>query len=454
MTKLQKVEPNSPDIQSIWGDDVLNREKAARFLTKILTTVSQSFVIGLHAPFGAGKTFFLERLNLHLQNDDFTAIYFNAWETDFNDDPFLAFMAVISEHINVNLPKSREIINKLEHYGTIFLKKILPTLTEEAARRLLGEKSVEELIALISGDPTSTKNSLSNFAASLITQQSNQTKTLNNFKKYLSEAQQTISKRKNDLHQNIIILIDELDRCRPDYAVGFLECIKHFFSVHGIIFIIAVDDKQLSNYVKTVFGAEIDADLYLRKFIDWRFSLPAVPVKKYVTAKTDQFFAEQCGNRNAMLAFGDWADAFHLTLRVAEHCLTELNIVLRIACDDYPPWSFGYLIALRSARRDLYDDYFKYRNITIKDFVLSLIHILDKSTTEHKNKLRQLMIYTHLSRHNIGNMRLDPRTNAALDEALTDAERLGNQTVQQWASMEQSIGELLSQTIEDISNYL
>lgn len=78
---------------------------------------------------------------------------------------------------------------------------------------------------------------------------------------------------KND--KPIVFIIDELDRCRPSYAVELLEQIKHFFAIEGIVFVLSIDKLQLGHAVKGFYGNDgIDADEYLRRFIDIEYSLP------------------------------------------------------------------------------------------------------------------------------------------------------------------------------------
>ena len=93
----------------------------------------------------------------------------------------------------------------------------------------------------------------------------------NEYKKALKELKtlltQWASKQKN---KPIVVIIDELDRCKPDYAIKTLEVLKHFFDVSGFVFVLAIDDEQLKNSVQTLFGA-IDYEGYKRKFINNSF---------------------------------------------------------------------------------------------------------------------------------------------------------------------------------------
>ena len=83
------------------------------------------------------------------------------------------------------------------------------------------------------------------------------------------------------------IFIDELDRCRPSYAVEMLETIKHIFDIKGIIFVVATDTEQLQHAVKAIYGEGFDARLYLGRFFNSRFSLKAPNLKGFLEVHVD-----------------------------------------------------------------------------------------------------------------------------------------------------------------------
>lgn len=66
--------------------------------------------------------------------------------------------------------------------------------------------------------------------------------------------------------RKIVIIIDELDRCKPTFAVQLLEIVKHLFDIKGITFIFMLDIQQLSYLIKTIYGQEMDAAGYLCRF--------------------------------------------------------------------------------------------------------------------------------------------------------------------------------------------
>tara|TARA_R110002110_G_scaffold107320_2_gene268489 strand:+ start:60599 stop:61798 length:1200 start_codon:yes stop_codon:yes gene_type:complete len=77
-------------------------------------------------------------------------------------------------------------------------------------------------------------------------------------------------------------LVDELDRCRPDYAITYLETIKHIFDMQGAVFILAADRLHLENSAKTAFGRDLNFDEYYRKFIHREVRLPPISDDGYI----------------------------------------------------------------------------------------------------------------------------------------------------------------------------
>lgn len=82
-----EIDPNN-----IWADDKLNRKSCANFLTNIILGQNKPLVLSLNGFWGSGKTFFLKRWQKHLERDGVTAIYFNAWEDDYCNDPLVAII--------------------------------------------------------------------------------------------------------------------------------------------------------------------------------------------------------------------------------------------------------------------------------------------------------------------------------------------------------------------------
>ena len=138
----------------------------------------------------------------------------------------------------------------------------------------------------------------------------------------------------------LVFIIDELDRCRPSYAVELLEQVKHVFSVPGIIFVLAIDKVQLGHAVKGVYGSPgMDDVEYLRRFIDVEFSLPMPSPRYFIDYLFEYFnFNTFLLDENPRSSGNFFADTlkdfiltlskiFNLQLRQIESLLKHLKIV-------------------------------------------------------------------------------------------------------------------------------
>lgn len=109
---------------------------------------------------------------------------------------------------------------------------------------------------------------------------------LEEFGKKLSELGEAMSKDGKPL----VIFVDELDRCRPDYAVELLERIKHLFAVENLLVVLSVDTQKLGHAASQVIGfSPEDTDGYLRRFIDLDYRLPTPNLDKLIRSKLKTF---------------------------------------------------------------------------------------------------------------------------------------------------------------------
>lgn len=166
---------------------------------------------------------------------------------------------------------------------------------------------------------------------------------------------------------SLIICIDELDRCRPTFAIEMLERIKHLFDVPGIIFLLSIDKSQLESSTAAVYGERINAPEYLRRFIDLEYALPTIQGKAFTEVlikrfKLDEVFAKrnhrefQYDMQHFVEFFTLVADGTQLSLRTRERCMTRLQVVM----DQTPETHFLFpplvalLIVLRTTNPKLF----------------------------------------------------------------------------------------------------
>lgn len=237
----------------------LERQPYAKILTEVVKTYSDGFVFSLNNAWGTGKTTFIKMWKAHLESENFKAIYFNAWENDFDSNPLVALMAELESLTGGDKSNFKSLAEK----AAILSKNILPILLRAVASKYLDPGVALELVS------ESTKG------ASEILEK--EIKTYSEKKKGLCEFRDELQKYIQESIEDkpLIWIIDELDRCRPNYAVEVLEQIKHFFSVPGIVFVLSIDKEQLGNAIRGVYGSEkLNSDEYLRRFIDLEFVLP------------------------------------------------------------------------------------------------------------------------------------------------------------------------------------
>ena len=327
-----KVEERDPDPDDPWADDVLDRKEIANRLTSIVRGQEAPFVISLDGRWGTGKTFLLKRWQQDLQNQGFAAIYFNAWEDDFNDDPLLAIVGQLSDHFNEGVPD--EIARTVAH-GALNI----------VVKRLTGLK-VDELTP-----------------ERLLDDYQGQQETKRLVKAQLSQLGHRV---RDDTGQPLVFIIDELDRCRPTFAIELLERVKHVFDAPNIVFVFGINRSELLKSLESVYG-EIDAGTYLRRFFDMEFVLPEADREAFCRSLVtryglDDFFKKlRPSPYHYPVAGGDGLvplvfARMGLSLRDIDYCMRVMTIAATEERVDVPifPELFVLLVATKIESPGLY----------------------------------------------------------------------------------------------------
>ena len=210
--------------------------------------------IFINAPWGMGKTLFADAIKEYLSEnyEEINTLYVNSWKMDFYDEPMKALIAEMSEDNIITVESTEKAKNFLKNCGKIFFGKILKNFLLK--RFNLNDKDIEEMKSFFNGLDTS------------------ELEDYKNYKKLLEEFKDTLSKEERPK----IIIIDELDRCRPDYAIQLLEIIKHIFDVKNIIFLFLINREQLESIVSTIYMNSNLSTKYFEKFYDIELNLPEV----------------------------------------------------------------------------------------------------------------------------------------------------------------------------------
>lgn len=267
-------------------DDLYNRKVIAENLTKIMEAQDEPMVISLDSDWGTGKTTFITMWKDLLDTNEehknkFKTLYFNAWENDYIKDPLLAIFADMEKQIHEDDSSLKKNYEKVKSKVKPIGKAVVATGIKVATAGVLnidgitlGDYNEAELIKLAEkiGDLS--------------------IKEISADKTIRAKFKEDMVKYQNDIDKKIIFFIDELDRCRPTFAIELLEVIKHLFNMDDFIFVVAIDKEQLAHSVSTVYGENMDTLGYLRRFFDLDYKLPKLDIRKYIDNKNSSVFAD------------------------------------------------------------------------------------------------------------------------------------------------------------------
>ena len=254
--------------------DLLGRSESIKALTRTIGSIEGPCVMAVDAGWGMGKTTFLRMWAQHLRNEQFPVVEFNAWETDFAQDPFIALTSEIATGLqNLGSTAGRLGGHRLRSAATYVVRATpgatvrvvasgVPFFGSRLAQEL--EPKQPSLHQTMVGHYSETKAALQAFRSSL--------------------AAVADASARDNKGRALVVLVDELDRCRPTYAVELLEAAKHLFSVDRIVFVLCLDRAQLASSVKALYGESFNADGYLRRFFDIDYRLPTADRGDFVRA--------------------------------------------------------------------------------------------------------------------------------------------------------------------------
>jgi hypothetical protein len=248
--------------------DYLSRQPYLDLLKSIIENQKDNqtgYSFAIDGEWGSGKTWILHELEKQLleeKDNKYLIFHYNAWENDFYDEPLVAILSVMIEKLNqVTSQKSiyDATIDELLNQASADLLTLVSGIIKEVTK-IDAEKIIKRKKRFFKKIKESTKLSA---------------KDINK----LVPLQHTLQEVRNNLEKisekfNIILAIDELDRCLPEYSIKVLERLHHICNEMPVIQIIAINKKDLSFGIAKVYGknnsepdTEKFADKYLQKFV-------------------------------------------------------------------------------------------------------------------------------------------------------------------------------------------
>ena len=274
--KTYEILPTDKNLVQTLIDDTIGRDSDVFRFVNILNSIDCSYSVALDGRWGSGKTFFVKQAKLVLDaNNEHLAVmdadvrkkvltscqkfipanselqpqvcvYYDAWENDNDEDPVLSLIYTILTGINsdYSFSEGKDVLSIAASIGEFFTgRNIAEILKELRSESLLDSlKSKKEL-----------REKVNEFFNSLLPEKGNR----------------------------LIIMVDELDRCKPSYAVKLLERIKHYFTNDRITFVFSVNTYELEKTIRKYYGDDFDAGRYLSRFFDLHISIPPVNMRKY-----------------------------------------------------------------------------------------------------------------------------------------------------------------------------
>ena len=273
--------------------DEFNRKPIAENIIRLLTSDIDLSPMVIDGGWGTGKTEFCKKLIrlMQEQHRDYQPVYIDAFRSDHSGEPLLALLAEIIKACtpeNVDGRPSEQRTNltrkiaKVAGFGikTTFkaaMGHVLKQNTDDLAEELQQIMNDDQEARSVAETVTDTANTIANHTIDVAVEA---------LLKEQIEAEKNLETLKSCLKglaadKPIILFIDELDRCRPDYAVDMLEVIKHVFDIENVKVVLVTNTKQLRAAINHRYGLEVDAQKYLDKFLKYSFALPEKVVAQF-----------------------------------------------------------------------------------------------------------------------------------------------------------------------------
>jgi hypothetical protein len=432
----QQVEFNGETLHA----DQLQRAEYATFLTHYLNSTGQregGYVMNLNAEWGAGKTWFLKRWCQTLKPHHPVA-YIDAWKNDFSDDPLLTVVSGVLEALKQNphvrwIEREQKLFSKLGQFAKLGVG------VTDAVLKANGINGLGEAFGVL----LSSHQKKSEGIDALRTE----------IRNWLQDV--TESHHNRMIYKPMYVFIDELDRCRPTYAIELLETVKHLFEIKGIVFVIATNTDQLQHSIKAVYGQGFDANRYLYRFFQRTYTLKIPDMEKFVlsypafTSLGENLASTANGNiqitQDHLAVFlAGMSESFGFDLRTTGQWLDQLDAIFSDVKNRNT--YFWGMIALMAAMK-LSDSSLFYEHL--------FIHRREASPSEHSKKIDRSFMRRVVQEHRPGGRNLVLSIN--VDHLPQSVERpratgFGNGIPSHITGMQQSTEKLKFSWVDDLKN--
>lgn len=269
------IKDNSDNIETPFENDFWGREALADRLTDHVSRITVGATIAIDAEWGAGKSWFVKNWKAKLEQNKYKVIYLNAFNQDYIDDPFLTISMEIANCLQNDKTNIDEIKKTIGNAYRAILPN-LPMLLWYLTTSLVGmgalAKPVAEAVEKLTSADDFGKEAATLLNEKLQEHLSAQVENYDKEKESLEYFKQALAEITSKLDKPLLFVVDELDRCKPEFAIRLIERIKHFFDIPKVVFILAVNKNQLEESISNYYGFS-STNNYLEKFIDFTILL-------------------------------------------------------------------------------------------------------------------------------------------------------------------------------------
>lgn len=329
--------------------DIFKRKDFGERLANLIENTDDNPVFALDAEWGEGKSIFVKMWRGYLEHkreSPIKTVYFDAFENDYQKDPFLTLASEIYSLLeDKEEEKKKEFTEKATNAAKSLMRGAIKIGVKVATAGIVDGTAVDvaekEISNLVSGQ---VDEIIADRFKNVVTDKL----ALQNFKIYLAKLAEDISEDKP-----MVFIIDELDRCRPDFALELLEQIKHLFSVKGITFLLVTNRTQLEQSIRTRYGIDIDPTNYLHKFINLWITLPRKSDKyqdsgtEFLSYAISQMKTndEKIQNDFCIDVFNNIVKHYKISYREIERMLSYFAILHNMAGDSKYYSNYQYMMA-------------------------------------------------------------------------------------------------------------
>lgn len=367
---------------------------------------NDELVISLDGKWGEGKTTFVKMWQGLLSEAGVASIYIDAFQNDYVDDAFISIASAITSYVETHSEdggKGTDFKEKAKNIGVQLLSWSAKIGIKAATLGVVKEADIDALTDIKNDVATGSSGVIADYIKERLGSHTKDVELVRSFRDGLSELP---SKLKGNESNRLVIIIDELDRCKPSFAVEVLEKIKHLFSVKNVVFVLVMHKEQMEEAIRCIYGNNIDAHTYLQKFINIETSIPkragdrlSNDLEVYARRLLQLHELETWGDhRNIVECLVPLAQHFNLSLRQLEKVFTNLAIVYGISAENQlrlvPIITF--ICVIKVIKPSVFGRLL-VRNISFSDLCKETgLTELDESI-EHQRKLYRVMSWTRFA---------------------------------------------------------